>query len=293
MPKKQQIKLDSDSSGAETSRSDKTEDDDLNSSSDDESDREERKERVRTPELGKNSSEDDVPSSDKSDSLSDDAQIDDDEEEIVKPSMKIPVSEQLQRGRAQAKKRKSPDSDSSSGNNDVSPQRPRHIPAPMKAAPQMRPNTRSPLPAPKRAALPEAKKTATGASKTRAPNRAQLKSNEQSINLQNKKVPALNLSTPQQSTMTDKQKRMNDITKTPKVRSKFLAGKLGYDNVSQKSKRALSNISGSYRGVSVTDHFQRSNSRIGGKQPMALPDFRQRMYNRTNLNDDDKNKSRP
>ena len=73
MPKKQQIKLDSDSSGAETSRSDKTDDDDLNSSSDDESDREQRKERVRTPELGKNSSEDDVPSSDKSDSLSDDA----------------------------------------------------------------------------------------------------------------------------------------------------------------------------------------------------------------------------
>ena len=78
------------------------------------------------------------------------------------------------------------------------------------------------------------------------------------------------------------------------IRSRFLtnAGQAQTQagrSVTGRSHRALSNISGSYRGPSVADHFHRSHSRIGGNVPTSIPEFRKHLYSKTNLNEDPKN----
>ena len=70
------------------------------------------------------------------------------------------------------------------------------------------------------------------------------------------------LSQQQLATPVEPPEPVKEAERTPKVRSKFLAGTNG---ASQRSdtKRALSNVSGSYRGMSASNHFSMSGSRIG------------------------------
>ena len=76
--------------------------------------------------------------------------------------------------------------------------------------------------------------------------------------------------------------RQQQNPKSPSIRSKFLSGTLSMaSRQSPRNGRALSSMSGTYRGLSVNDHF-RSNSRL--KQTAdAGPGIRARAFNNTGL----------